>query len=147
MTDERRTPTEPRALLLLLVALLPVAGLVVPLTTPLVGHASDCGLSFLGTWEWNQGGRGKMRVLFGAIEEEPESFEVEFRLIDTFDGATYQGTASGLLCEGDLEGRVQDAGGTRFGFRGAFADGEFRGEHFQLDNNDKEYDTGKLSFR
>jgi hypothetical protein len=98
-----------------------------------------------GAYEWSlQGDRGPLSVEF-----EPSAdgaWRVSFRLHFRQRTLVYEGEATGSLGDGPLEGTVDDIRGRRYGFRGAFEQGVFRGEHFRLSRGGRERSTGSLTF-
>jgi hypothetical protein len=87
--------------------------------------------------------RGALEAVFTPTGEGTwdVSFHFEFRE----EPHTYTGTAEGSLENGPLKGTVKNENKKRtFTFEGTVTDGQFTGDHSELDG-EKVYDTGTLT--
>ncbi len=101
-------------------------------------------LSFSGSYDWNQGERGRLDVSF--VPDGEGGWEVTFRFFFSRKNYSWKGEAVGDL-EGSIEGTVDRGRGQKYRFAGAFEDGVFSGRHYQLSRSGKLIDTGTLTFR
>lgn len=113
-------------------ALLALALLLGAVAASPLASADDASTVLKGTYQWNGGSRGPLTATFAPDGEN--QWQVSFRFTHGGSSYTWDGTASGSLTRGALEGRVRDSrSGRVFTFEGDFDDaGRFEGRHSEV---------------